>query len=206
VRLLCRPHRWLLPAALLALPFVAWHVLPVVAAGDPRPWPDGAVRFYDATGTARTVPRAAARWNASGARVTLVEVDSRAAADVVFEVDDRRLRDVCGRDCLGYSSSIGRPRDGPAHVLLAASLGHDPRPLSVWVTAHEFGHVLGLEHHGGRACSVMSEHAFDTRCAPSAAAGQASMDQLACVPAPADVKNAARMYGGKPRRIDPSCR
>jgi hypothetical protein len=66
--------------------------------------------------------------------------------------------------------------------------------------------VLGLEHHDGRACSLMSPHAFDTRCAPSLAAEPPTLEQLACVPAPADVVAAARLYGGEPAVIDPRCR
>lgn len=88
-------------------------------------------------------------------------------------------------------------------MLLASRLGGEPRPLSVWVAAHELGHVLGLRHHPGRGCSVMSEHAFDTRCAPSRAAGPPDADELACVPAPADVQAAAALYGGAPGRRDP---
>ena len=130
------------------------------------------VRFYDAAGLGRTVTTAAGRWNDSGARVRLIEVYSSEQADVVFEVDDARLHGECGSDCLGYTSSIGRPSSGPVRVLLAAELIGEPRPLSVWVAAHEFGHVLGLHHREGRACSVMSSHASESSCAPSLAAAR----------------------------------
>jgi hypothetical protein len=52
----------------------------------------------------------------------------------------------------------------------------------------------------------MSEHAFDSACAPSLAPGQATLDQLACVPAPADVTEAVQVYGGEPADSDPRCR
>jgi hypothetical protein len=52
----------------------------------------------------------------------------------------------------------------------------------------------------------MSEHAFDTRCAPSLGSEQATMAQLACVPAPADVDVAAALYGGAAATRDPRCR
>lgn len=201
-----RTRGWLLAAALLAVPAAAWQVLPVAASTRPQPWDEGVVRYYDASGIERTVATAAARWNASGARVDLRRVDSADQADVVIDVDDGRLRETCGEDCLGYSTSIGRPTDGPATVLLAAELGGDPRPLSVWVAAHELGHVLGLRHRGGQVCSLMSEHAFDSSCAPSLAAEQPSLDELACVPAPTDVVAAARTYGGGPGPADPRCR
>ena len=194
----------LIPALVLA--GVLWQVLPVAAFSSPRAWDNGVVRYYDASGMRMTMVTAAARWNQSGAHVRLEETQSPQDADVVVQSDDRWLFRLCGRDCLGYTTAIGRPSQGQTTVLLAGELSGNPRPLSVWVAAHELGHVLGLEHHDGTACSLMSPHAFDTRCAPSLAATPPTLDQLACVPAPADVEAAARLYGGEPAVIDPRCR
>ena len=210
----CRQRRWLSAARELLLALVPatvlaallWQVLPVSASSTPRTWDDGVVRYYDGSGMHRTVITAAARWNASGARVKLEEVGSARDADVIIRVDGRELRSLCGRDCLGYTTSIGRPSSGTTHVLLADELRGNPRPLSVWVAAHELGHVLGLEHRDGRTCSLMSPHAFDTRCAPSLAAEPPTVDQLACVPAPKDVAAAVDLYGGRPPGDDPRCR
>jgi hypothetical protein len=209
-----RQRRWLraarqtvlafLPGLVLAL--LLWQVLPVAASHAPRAWDHGLVRYYNASGMGPTVLTAAARWNASGAHVRLQEVHTMRDADVVIRVDDQHLRALCGRDCLGYTTSIGRPSHGRTTVLLSGELRGNPRPLSVWVAAHELGHVLGLEHRDGRTCSLMSPHAFDTRCAPSLAASPPTLQQLACVPAPADVEAAAELYGGSPSRRDPRCR
>jgi hypothetical protein len=198
--------RWLVAAALLAGVAAVWQALPMTASSAPGTWDDGVVRFYDASGMPWTVATAAARWNASGAKVRVVGVSTPEEADVIVESDDAQLRARCGDDCLGYTTAIGRPSDGPSIVFLAAELGGRARPLSVWVAAHELGHVLGLRHRGGRTCSLMSEHAFDSSCAPSLTAAQASLDDLACVPAPADVDAAAKLYGGRPARLDPRCR
>jgi hypothetical protein len=210
----CRHRRWL-PAArelllalapALVLAVVLWHILPAAGLSRTRTWDHGTVRYYDGSGMRRTVVTAAARWNASGAGVRLERVSSARQADVVIQVDDDRLRRLCGPDCLGFTSSIGRPAQRPSRVLLASDLGGGPRPLSIWVAAHELGHVLGLHHRSGSTCSLMSPHAFDTNCAPSLAATPPTLDQLACVPAPADVEDAARIYGGRPADDDPRCR
>jgi len=191
-------------AAMLAL--LSGRLLPAVAGTAEPKWPRGVVNVFAPLGVRDTTIVAAERWNKSGAAVEIRVVLYERDADVVVRRDDRRLRKLCGRDCLGYSTAIGRPADGHSQILLRQNLAGTPRPLSVWVAAHELGHVLGLHHRGGRACSLMSPHAFDTRCAPSLAAEPPTLDQLACVPAPADVETAANLYGGEPAREDPRCR
>jgi hypothetical protein len=193
-------------AAIIALPLAAARLLPAAAGSNTPTWPDGMVRVFDASGMHETVATAAARWTGSGAHVEIDMVDRPQRADVIVKVDDRRLLKLCGRDCLGYSTSIGRPDSGRTTVLLRSSLGGPTRALSVWVAAHELGHVLGLQHRKGKKCSVMSPRAFDTRCAPSLASSSPTPDELACVPAPTDVDTAAALYGGSAATRDPRCK
>jgi hypothetical protein len=204
-----RPRHARRLAALVAVAafstLLAGRLIPAVAGTSHPTWPDGIVHVYDDSGMTDTIITAAHRWTVSGARVTIEVVAKREDADVIVRSDDRRLQSLCGRDCLGFSTSIGRPRGGHAEVLLRSNLGGDPRPLSVWVAAHELGHVLGLRHRNGHDCSVMSPRAFDTNCAPSLAATRPTSDELACVPAPADVDVAASLYGGAAATRDPRC-
>jgi hypothetical protein len=206
-----RPRRMRRLAVLLGLAafltILVGRLIPAVAGTpDPR-WPDGVVNVYAPEGGMRdTMLVAAERWTKSGARVEIRVVLRKADADVVVRKDDRRLLDLCGRDCLGYSTSIGRPADGRGEILLRSTLAGDPRSLNVWVAAHELGHVLGLHHRTGHDCSLMSPRAFDTNCAPSLGASRPTEDELACVPAPPDVDVAAGLYGGAATTRDPRCR
>jgi hypothetical protein len=196
LRRLRRACPWLAVPSLAALSLGAgaldWRELPVLAAAGTEPWSHGRVTYFDASGSEAAIDAAAARWNRSGARVSILRAPDREHADVVFVADGRQLRAHCGTRCLGLSSAIGRPRDGRVTVTLNPTITGDPTPLNVWVAMHELGHVLGLHHRRGR-CSLMNAHAFDDSC--SFAAGSADSGPLPCGPASTDVAEAALMYG-----------
>jgi hypothetical protein len=115
-------------------------------------WPGGVVRYHDTTPPKMRpmVTEAARQWNSSGAAVRFVAT-SGARADVVV-----RGRFVpVGRPLLGPAgtASVGRTRSGLVTLWLPAA---EPRAAQA-VIVHEFGHVLGLGHQGGRrvTCSLM---------------------------------------------------
>jgi len=185
-----RPRHAAPLAALLLLGLTAW---PAAGGHEPRPWPDGQLTYFDASGSTQAVDAAARRWNRSGARVHLTRARTRASAQVVFISDRRGLRARCGPRCLGLSSSIGRPSSGRVRVLLDPQLTGPPTALNVWVAMHELGHVLGLRHREG-TCSLMNAQAYDDACTFNGTSGS-GQGPLPCGPASGDVAAAARLYG-----------
>ncbi len=171
----------------------AWQQLPVIAADSgPHAWPGGDITYWDAARASASIDAAAARWNGSGVAIRFHRARSRADADVVFVADRHTLRSRCGPQCLGLSTSIGRPDSGRVTVTLEPDLTGRPSALSVWVSMHELGHVLGLQHREG-TCSLMTPRAYDDAC--RAAPGALQGSQLPVCPAAGDVTTAARLYG-----------
>ena len=142
---------------------------------------------------------AARRWNATGIGVRFERVANRRDAEVLVLADHGQLRDRCGADCLGWTSTLGEPRSGRTTVTLGEHIVKSLSPLSVWVAAHELGHVLGLSHRRSDTCTLMKPKAFVGACKPSPSRSGLLSEGLECIPAPADVQAAARLYGRDPK-------
>ena len=181
-----------------------------LARGDDKPrdprWPDGVVNVFAPTqGSIDSLIFAARRWTGSGAHVKIRVMRSEADADVLVRLDDARLDKECGRRCFGFTTALGRPKEGKSEILLRERLGK-PTSLSVWIAAHELGHVLGLRHVANSpTCTIMSPTFFDTRCAPTLSEDVPRYRELWCVPTPTDIRAAAKLYGGGVRAVNPNC-
>jgi hypothetical protein len=172
-------------ASLVAPPGASAYVIAGAA------WPGGYVPYHvDAPALRSGVRAAAARWNASGARVRLVEVPAAKAAIRVRRLPAGPCIGLVGRAPVGYrSGSLGI-------VQLQTSCG----PLGVIpVAAHELGHVLGFGHVR-TGCSIMTPEEGNraTICG-----GPAPLPwEYDCrVLEPTDVAGAVKLYGGHARNV-----
>src|SRR3954465_8588005 len=98
------------------------RLYPAIAGTADPTWPGGIVNVYDASGSTDTIIVAAHQWTVSGADVDIRVVKYRRDADVVVVRDNQRLLKLCGKDCLGYTTAIGRPHDGHSEIILRTNL------------------------------------------------------------------------------------
>jgi hypothetical protein len=156
-----------------------------------QPWPGGRVPYHVDTPALRSaVHAAAARWNASGAKVHLVEVPAAQAAV--------RIRKLGPGPCLGIvgRAPVGDQPGGVEIVELQTSCG----PLgAIPVAAHELGHVLGFGH-ALKACSIMTPEEGDRS---KICGGPAPLPwEYDCrVLEPTDVAGAIKLYGGRAKPL-----
>ena len=149
-------------------------------------WPTHTISYYTDTPAYRwSVDAAAYEWNTSGASVQFVKT-TKAAAKVVIgarwykHAGDAQLQVVGGRI---------------VHAQVGVQPGHDRYEMAL-IVAHEFGHVLGLDHEF-RLCAAMNPTVGDdhTTMCPAPPAGQWTCRLLQ----PDDVRGAVALYGGSVR-------
>ena len=209
--------RWLLAAAascvglITAAPAEAHPKAKAAFNVQGQPWPGGAVAritYFNATNVKWPVKQAAKAWNSSGANVRFVAASRlRAKLIIVDQPGPRSDSMLSGTGTLGYVKpgqlSIvfgpdGRPRfrkfARPNRVTLSR-LRHPKRPNynMAGVAAHEFGHVLGLDHEDGE-CATMNSTLW-SGCGNARPCRLLERD---------DIQGAIRLYGGRVRMPTPS--
>jgi hypothetical protein len=174
-----------LAALLLALVFV-----PVAHAYrlEGGRWPTTTIRYYnEVPAYTWAVDTAAFAWNSSGAHVQFRK-SSRRNADVLIGI---RWFKVAGE------ARLQRFNGRIVGAKVGIQSGQDRYTMAL-VTAHELGHVLGLDHED-RVCATMNTHIegnHPERCA----APPAGMWVCRLLRAD-DVRGAVSLYGGSVRPI-----
>ena len=183
------PKRMLMRATLAAL-LLAVVFVPTAGAYrlEGGRWPTTTIRYYnEVPAYTWAVDTAAFAWNSSGARVQFVK-SSRQNADVLVGIrwfkiaGEARLQRLNGR-IVGAQVGI---RSGEDRYIMSL------------VTAHEFGHVLGLGHENG-VCATMNSRVVvnHPEFCPAPPAGMWVCRLLRAD----DVRGAVSLYGGSVRPI-----
>jgi Matrixin len=183
------PKRTLMRATLAAL-LLALVLVP--AAGAYRleggRWPTTTIRYYnEVPAYTWAADTAAFAWNSSGARVQFVK-SSKRDADVLFGIRWFRL---------AGEARIQRANGRIVSAKVGIRSGQD-RYLMALVTAHELGHVLGLDHEDA-TCATMNSRLVGTQ--PEHCAAPPPGMWVCRLLRADDVRGAVSLYGGRVRPI-----
>jgi hypothetical protein len=149
-------------------------------------WRLPAIPYYVTTPAySWSVDTAAYAWNTSGVHTAFVKTD-RADAKVLVGI---RWYKQAG------DARIQRAGDSIVRAQVGIQSGHDRYEMAL-IVAHEFGHVLGLDHQAS-GCATMNPTIADdhTTFCPAPAAGMWTCRLLQ----PDDVHGAVALYGGNVR-------
>ncbi len=185
-----RPGRALLLA--LVVPLLAAAMAAPAAFGfrvGGTAWPGKRIPYFNTDARDRTAVKLAVNaWNHSGAHVRFVAV-SRSQAKLLVIASGRHCYGV-GEATIGYGS--------PAWVRIAGH--HCNTEATAQLLAHEFGHVLGLNHETRRCATMNPTYYSDNgsvrggdRCHPKAPLWEWHCGLLE----KDDVRGAIHRYGGR---------
>src|SRR5262245_42451884 len=151
-------------------------------------WRLPAIPYYVTTPAySWSVDTAAYAWNSSGVHTAFVKTD-RAHAKVLIGIRWYRQAGDARIQWLGNSIVSAQ---------IGIQSGHDRYEMAL-IVAHEFGHVLGLDHEFG-ACATMNPSIANdhTTYCPAPPAGMWTCRLLQ----PDDVRGAVSLYGGTVRSL-----
>lgn len=154
-------------------------------------WPghNPRITYYDGTPRAYhwSVETAAAAWNSSGVRIRFVRVNSRRKAKVVITRDRKQPAGT------GFAT-IGAAPNAFIQLNMCGLVCVD-KWVMAGLTAHEFGHILGLDHETHR-CALMNPVVYE-HCSPEFP--PAAFQWRCRILEPDDLAGARRRYGGHTR-------